>query len=146
MAFVKRADALRSKVSRYYPRFVVTRKTRELFQNCRKKVVILTTANGLIRLTKMSGILFERARLGMTLQIFTSTLDEPVFNTTIQNLKEIENSTISLLPSAAPIQVILVDEQYVLITEVKPDDIRDEGQDVAFLIHSTELTEMMEKL
>ncbi len=146
MAFVKRADALRSKVSRYYPRFVVTRKTRELFQNCRKKVVILTTANGLIRLTKMSGILFERARLGMTLQIFTSTLDEPVFNTTIQNLKEIENSTISLLPSAAPIQVILVDEQYVLITEVKPDDIRDEGQDVAFLIHSTELTEMMESL
>ena len=61
MAFVKRADALRSKVSRYYPRFVVTRKTRELFQNCRKKVVILTTANGLIRLTKMSSILFERA-------------------------------------------------------------------------------------
>jgi len=146
MAFVKRADALRSKVSRYYPRFVVARKTRELFQNCRKKVVILTTANGLIRLTKMSSILFEKARVGMSLQIFTSTLDEPVFNTTIQSLKEIDNSTISLLPSAAPIQVVLVDEQYVLITELKPDDIREDGQDVAFLIHSTELTEMMESL
>lgn len=146
MALVKRADALRSKVLRYHPRYVVMRKTRELFQNCRKKVVVLTTANGLIRLSRMSGILFERARLGMSLQIFTSSLDEPVFNTTIQNLREIENSSISLLPSAAPIQVILIDEQYVLVTELKPDDIRDEGMDVSFLIHNTELTEMMESL
>jgi len=146
MALVKRADTLRSKVLRYTPRFVVMRKTRELFQNCRKKVVILTTANGLIRLSKMSGILFERARLGMSLQVFTSTLDEPVFNTTIQNLREIENSSISLLPSAAPIQVILIDEQFVLISELKPDDIRDEGMDVAFLIHNSELTEMTESL
>ena len=146
VALVKRADTLRSKVLRYTPRYVVMRKVRELFQNCRKKVVVLTTANGLIRLSKMSGILFERARLGMSLQVFTSTLDEPVFNTTIQNLREIENSSISLLPSAAPIQVILVDEQYVLVTDLKPDDIRDEGLDVAFLIHNTELTEMMESL
>jgi len=146
MALVKRADALRSKVLRYTPRFVVTRKTKELFQNCRKKVVVLTTANGLIRLSKLSDILFERARLGMSLQVFTSTLDEPVFNTTIQNLREIENSSISLLPSAAPIQVILIDEQFVLFTELKPDDIRDEGMDVAFLVHNTELTEMMESL
>jgi len=146
MALVKRADTLRSKVLRYTPRFVVMRKTRELFQNCRKKVVILTTANGLIRLSKMSGILFERARLGMSLQVFASTLDEPVFNTTTQNLREIENSSISLLPSAAPIQVILIDEQFVLISELKPDDIRDEGMDVAFLIHNSELTEMTESL
>jgi len=146
MALVKRADALRSKVLRYTPRYVVMRKTRELFQNCRKKVVILTTANGLIRLSRMSDILFERARLGMSLQIFTSTLDEPVFSTTIQNLKEIENSSISLLPSVAPIQVILIDEQYVIVTELKPDDIREEGMDVSFLIHNTELTEMMESL
>jgi sugar-specific transcriptional regulator TrmB len=146
MALVKRADALRSKVLRYTPRYVVTRKTRELFQNSRKKVVVLTTANGLIRLSKMSGILFERARLGMSLQIFTSTLDEPVFNTTIQNLREIENTSISLLPSAAPIQVVLIDEQFVLVTELKPDDIRDDGMDVGFLIHNTELTEMMESL
>ncbi len=87
VALVKRADTLRSKVLRYTPRYVVMRKVRELFQNCRKKVVVLTTANGLIRLSKMSGILFERARLGMSLQVFTSTLDEPVFNTTIQNLE-----------------------------------------------------------
>lgn len=146
MALVKRADALRSKVLRYTPRYVVVRKTRELFQNCRKKVVILTTANGLIRLSRMSDILFEKAKFGMSLQVFTSTLDEPVFNTTIQNLREIENSSISLLPSAAPIQVILIDEQYVLVTELKPDDIRDEGMDVAFLIHNTELSEMMESL
>jgi hypothetical protein len=64
----------------------------------------------------------------------------------VQSLKEIENSTISLLPSAAPVQVILVDEQYVIVSELKPDDIRDDGMDVAFLIHSTELTEMMEGL
>jgi sugar-specific transcriptional regulator TrmB len=146
MAFVKRAEALRSKVLRYYPRVAVSRKIRELFQGCRKKVVILTTANGLIRLSRLSQILFERARLGMSLQIFTSTLDEPVFATAVQSLKEIENSAISLLPSAAPVQVILVDEQYVLISELKPDDIRDEGMDVGFLIHSTELTEMMESL
>jgi len=146
MALVKRADALRSKVLRYTPRYVVMRKTRELFQNCRKKVVILTTANGLIRLSKMSAILFERARLGMSLQVFTSTLDEPMFNTTIQNLREIENSSISLLPSVAPIEVILIDEQFVLVTELKPDDIQEEGKDVGFLIHNTELTEMMESL
>ncbi len=146
MAFVKRAEALRSKVLRYYPRIAVSRKIRELFQGCRKKVVILTTANGLIRISRLSQILFERARLGMSLQIFTSTLDEPVFATAVQSLKEIENSAISLLPSAAPVQVILVDEQYVLISELKPDDIRDEGMDVGFLIHSTEMTEMMESL
>ena len=146
VGLVKRADTLRSKVLRYAPRYVVTRKIRELFQNCRKKVVILTTANGLIRLSKMSGILFERARLGMSLQVFTSTLDEPVFNTTIQNLREIENSSISLLPSVAPVQVILVDEQYVFVSNLKPDDIRDEGMDVGFLTHNTELTEMMESL
>jgi sugar-specific transcriptional regulator TrmB len=146
MAFVKRAEALRSKVLRYYPRVAVSRKIRELFQGCRKKVVILTTANGLIRISKLSTILYERARLGMSLQIFTSTLDEPMFATAVQSLKEIENSAISLLPSAAPVQVILVDEQYVMVSELKPDDIRDDGMDVAFLIHSTELTEMLESL
>ncbi|MDA4129920.1 MAG: hypothetical protein OK457_04040 [Thaumarchaeota archaeon] len=146
MAFVKRAEALRSKVLRYYPRVAVSRKIRELFLGSRKKVVILTTANGLIRLSKLSTILYERARLGMTLQIFTSTLDEPVFTTAVQSLKEIENSVISFLPSAAPVQVVLVDEQYVIVSELKPDDIRDDGMDVGFLIHSTELTEMMEGL
>jgi len=146
MAFVKRAEALRSKVLRYYPRVAVSRKIRELFQSSRKKVVILTTANGLIRLSKLSTILFERARLGMSLQIFTSTLDEPMFATAVQSLKEIENSVISFLPSAAPVQVVLVDEQYVMVSELKPDDIRDDGMDVGFLIHSTELTEMMEGL
>ena len=146
MAFVKRAEALRSKVLRYYPRVAVTRKTRELFQGARKKIVILTTANGLIRLSKLSSLLFERSRVGMMLEIFTSTLDEPVFSTAIQNLKEIENCTISFLPSAAPVQVVLVDEQYAMVSELKPDDIRDEGMDVGFLVHSSELTEMMEAL
>jgi predicted transcriptional regulator len=146
MALVKRAEALKSKILRYYPRVAVTRKIHELFQSSRKKVIILTTANGLIRLSKMAGILFERARLGTTLQIFASTLDEPVFSTTVQSLKEIENCSISLLPSAAPVQVIIVDEQNLLVSELKPDDIRDDGQDVGFMIHSSELAEMMEGL
>ncbi|MGI0091849.1 MAG: TrmB family transcriptional regulator [Nitrososphaerales archaeon] len=146
MGFVKRAEALRSKVLRYYPRTGVTRKTRELFLGARKKVVVLTTANGLIRLSKMSEILFDRAKLGMALEIFSSSRDEPVFSTAVQSLKEIENSVISLLPSAAPVQIIIVDEQNLLVSELKPDDLRDDGQDVAFLIHSSELAEMMESL
>lgn len=146
MGFVKRAEALRSKILRYYPRVGVTRKMKELFQGCKRKVVILTTANGLIRISKMSDILYERSKLGMTLQVFSSSRDEPVFSTAMQNLKEIENSVISLLPSAAPVQVIIVDEQYLLVSELKPDDLRDEGMDVAFLIHSSELAEMIESL
>lgn len=146
MAYVKRAETLRSKVLRYYPRSSVTRKTRELFIGCKKKVIVLTTANGLIRLSKLSDILFERARLGMSLEVFTATRDEPVFTTAIQNMKEIDNSIISLLPSAAPVQMIIVDEQYVLVCDLKPDDLRDDGQDVAFLIQSSEMAEMMESL
>jgi sugar-specific transcriptional regulator TrmB len=146
MAYVKRAETLRSKVLRYHPRSSVTRKMKELFMTCKKKVVVLTTANGLIRLSKMSDILFDRSRLGMTLQIFSSTRDEPVFTTAVQNLKEIESCSLSLLPSAAPVQIVIIDEQYVLVCDLKPDDLRDDGQDVAFLIQSTELAEMMEGL
>jgi sugar-specific transcriptional regulator TrmB len=146
MAYVKRAETLRSKVLRYYPRSSVTRKMKELFTTCKKKVIVLTTANGLIRLSKMSDILFDRSRLGMSLEVFSSTRDEPVFTTAIQNLKEIDNCAISLLPSAAPVQIIIVDEQYVLVCDLKPDDLRDDGQDVAFLIQSSEMAEMMESL
>ena len=145
-ALVKRAEALRSKVLRYYPRVAVTRKMKELFQGARKKVVILTTANGLIRLSKLSDTLFERSKLGVTIQIFTSTLDEPVFSTTLQSLREIDNCTISLLPSAAAIQFTLIDEQFSLFSELNPDDIKEEGMDIAFLIHSSELTQMMESV
>ena len=144
MAYVKRAETLRSKVLRYQPRSSVTRRMRDLFKNCRKKVVILTTANGLIRLSKLSDILFERSRLGMSLQIFSGSRDEPVFATAVQSLKEIENSTISLIPLAAPVEIVTVDEQYVLICELRPDDFEDDGQDVAFLIQSSELAEIME--
>jgi sugar-specific transcriptional regulator TrmB len=146
MAFVKRAETLRSKVLRYQLRSSVTRKLKELFKGCRKKVVVLTTANGLIRMSKLADILFERSRLGMSLQVFSSVRDEPVFTTAVQSLREIENSTISLLPSAAPVEIVIVDDQYVLICEMKPDDLRDDGQDVAFLIQSSELAEMMESL
>ncbi len=148
MDLLKRVETLRSrvKVFRYHPRSMVTRKMKELFSNCKKKVVILTTANGLIRLSKMSDILFERSRLGMTMQVFSSTRDEPVFATAVQNLNEIENSTISFLPSAAALEVIAVDGQYVLFCDLRPDDLRDEGEDVGFLMHSPELAEMMESL
>jgi sugar-specific transcriptional regulator TrmB len=146
MAFVKRADALRSKVLRYYPRIAITRKIRDLFQSARKKVLILTTANGLIRLSKMADILYERSRFGMSVEIFSSTRDEPVFSTAVQSLKEIENSTIAYLPSAPTTQIIIVDVQYVLVCELKPDDLRDEGMDVGFLIQSPELSEMMESM
>jgi sugar-specific transcriptional regulator TrmB len=146
MAYVKRAETLRSKVLRYHPRSSVTRKMRELFMTSNKKVVVLTTANALIRLSKMSDILFDRSRLGMSMEIFSSSRDEPVFTTAVQNLKEIDNGTISILPSAAPVQIVIVDSEYVLICELKPDDLRDDGQDVAFLIQSSELAEMMESL
>jgi DNA-binding MarR family transcriptional regulator len=146
LAYVKRAETLRSKVLRYHPRSSVTRKIKELFVTCKKKVVVLTTANGLIRLSKMSDILFDRSRLGMSMQVFSSSRDEPVFTTAIQNLSEIEKCAISILPSAAPVQIVIVDEQYVLFCEPKPDDLRDDGQDVAFLIQSSELAEMMESL
>jgi HTH-type transcriptional regulator, sugar sensing transcriptional regulator len=146
IALVKRADTLRSKVLRYYPRIAITRKIRDLFQLARKKVLILTTANGLIRLSKMADILYERSRFGLTVEIFSSTRDEPVFTTAVQSLKEIENSTISYLPSAPTTQIIIIDAQYFLACELKPDDLRDEGMDVGFLIQSSELSEMMESM
>ncbi|MDG7000251.1 MAG: hypothetical protein JRN15_14200 [Nitrososphaerota archaeon] len=146
MALVKRADALRSKVLRYYPRAAVTRKTKELFLSARKKVLVLTTANGLIRLSKMADVLFERSRLGMAMEMFCSSRDEPVFSTAVQSLKEIENITLSVLPSASTTQVIIVDGQYLLISEQKPDDLRDDGMDVGFMIQSSEMAEMMESL
>ena len=146
MALVKRADALRSKVLRYSPRVALTRKVKELFLSSKKKILVLTTANGLIRLSKLADILFDRSRLGMSMEIFASTRDEPVFQTAVQSLKEIENCTISILPSASMTQVIIVDGQYLLISELKPDDLRDEGMDVGFLIQSSEMAEMMESL
>ncbi|MDG7000526.1 MAG: hypothetical protein JRN15_15640 [Nitrososphaerota archaeon] len=146
MALVKRADALRSKVLRYTPRVAVTRKVKELFHSARKKVLILTTANGLIRLSKLSDILFERSRLGMSMEIFSSTRDEPVFSTAVQSVKEIENVTLTILPSASTTQIIIVDGQYLLMSELKPDDLRDEGMDVGFLIQSSEMAEMIESL
>ncbi|HZW57415.1 MAG TPA: helix-turn-helix domain-containing protein [Nitrososphaerales archaeon] len=146
MGYVKRAEALRSKVLRYYPRLAVTRKTRDLFQNATKKIVILSTANGLIRLSRLSGILFERSRTGLQIEIRTGFKDEPVFHTAIQSLKEIENTSVFLSSLAIPIQIIVVDGQYVLISELKPDDLREEGMDVAFLIQSSEMAEMIEAL
>jgi HTH-type transcriptional regulator, sugar sensing transcriptional regulator len=144
MAYVKKAEALRSKVLRYSPRAAITRKLRELIARSKAKVVILTTANGAIRLSRMADLLFERSRQGLEVEIFTATKDEPIFSTAIQSLNEIENCDISLLPAIAPIQVIAIDSQYLLISELKPDDIKEEGMDVAFLIQNPELTEMME--
>lgn len=146
MGFVKRGETLRSKVLRYHPRVSITRRVSDLFKNSKRKIVVLTTANGLIRLSKMSDVLFERSQLGMTLQIFSSSREEPVFSTAVQNLKEVNNCVVSLLPSAAPVQVIIVDELFVLITELRPDDLRDDGQDVAYLFQSSELAEMFESM
>lgn len=144
MGYVKKAEALRSKVLRYSPRSAVTRKLRELFALSKYKVVVLTTANGVIRLSRMADLLFERSRQGLEVEIFTGTKDEPIFSTAIQSLNEIENCNISLLPATTPIQMITIDSQYLLISELKPDDIKEEGMDVAFLIQNQELTEMME--
>ena len=146
MGYVKRAEALRSKVLRYYPRIAVTRKIRDLFQNATKKIVVLSTANGLIRLSRLAGILFERSRTGLRVEIRSGFKDEPVFHTAVQSLKEIENASVLLSPLSIPIQIIVVDEQYVLISELKPDDLREEGMDVAFLIQSSEMAEMIEAL
>ncbi len=144
MGYVKKAEALRSKVLRYSPRSAVTRKLRELFALSKYKVVVLTTANGVIRLSRMADLLFERSRQGLEVEIFTGTKDEPIFSTAIQSLNEIENCNISLLPATTSIQMITIDSQYLLISELKPDDIKEEGMDVAFLIQNQELTEMME--
>lgn len=146
MGFVKRGETLRSKVLRYHPRPNITRRIAELFKNSTRKIIVLTTANGLIRLSKLSDILFERSKLGMYSEIFSSAREEPVFSTAVQNLKEVNNCTVSLLPSAAPVQVLIVDELHVLISELRPDDLREDGQDVAFLFQSAELAEMLESL
>ncbi|MDH2901114.1 MAG: helix-turn-helix domain-containing protein [archaeon] len=146
MEYVKKAETLRSKVWRYSPRKAVTRKLRELFEESKKKVVVLTTANGLIRLSRMADVLYERSRNGLKVEIFTGTRDEPIFSTAVQSLNEIENCKISFLPTSVPIQIITIDSQYLLITELKPDDLKEEGMDVAFMIQNSELGEMMESL
>ncbi len=146
MGYVKRAEALRSKVLRYYPRAAITRKLRELFESAKKKVVVLTTAKGLIRLSKMADLLYERSKLGLSVEIFSSILDEPVFSTTVQSLREIENCTVEFLPALVSVQVVIVDSAFLFITELKPDDMRDEGMDIGFLIINSEMAEIMEGL
>jgi hypothetical protein len=44
------------------------------------------------------------------------------------------------------VQIVIVDEQYVLVCDLKPDDLEDAGEDVAFLIESPELAEMTQSL
>lgn len=146
MEYVKRAEALRSKVWRYSPRKAVTHKLKELLNESRRKVVVLTTANGLIRLSKMADLLYERSKVGLKLDIFSSTRDEPLFSTTVQSLNEIPTCKIIFLPTAVPVQIIVIDSQHLLITELKPDDLKDDGMDIAFLIQNTELSEIMETL
>ena len=146
MEYVKKAESLRSKVLRYYPRQAVTRKQRELFESSHHKVVVLTTANGFIRLSRMSDLLFERSKHGVKVDVFSAIRDETVFATAVQSMREIENCNISLLPSTIPIQIVVVDSEYLLVSEIKPDDLRDDGQDVAFLIQNSELADMMESL
>ncbi len=144
MAFVEKVEPMRSKVVRYAPRAAVTLKLRQLFEASKRKVVVLTTANGAIRLSRMAQLLFERSRKGVRVEIYTGTKDEPIFSTAIQSLNEIENCAISFLPTSIPIQIIVIDAQHLLITELKPDDMKEEGMDVAFLIQNAELCEMME--
>jgi sugar-specific transcriptional regulator TrmB len=147
MEYVKKAETLRSKVWRYSPRKIVIRKLKELFEQSRKKIVVLTTANGLIRLSRMADVLYERSRNGgLKIDIFSGTRDEPIFSTAVQSLNEIENCNISFLPLSVPIQIITIDSQYLVITELKPDDLKEDGMDVAFMIQNSELGEMMESL
>jgi sugar-specific transcriptional regulator TrmB len=146
MGYVKKAEALRSKVWRYSPRAAVTHKLRELLGESRRKLVVLTTANGLIRLSKMADLLYERSKVGLRLDIFSSTRDEPLFSTTVQSLNEIPTCKMTFLATAYPVQIIVIDSQYLLITELKPDDLKDDAMDVAFLIQNVELSEIMETL
>ncbi len=147
MKFVRTAAAQPpSKVVRYTPRSSVTRKTSELFQNGKERVLVLTTANGVIRLSRMADLLFERSQIGLKLDIISTTLDEPIFATAVQSLKEISTCTISFIRSIVPIQMILVDSQYILMSELKPDDLRENGMDVGFFIQNTEMADMFEGL
>jgi hypothetical protein len=146
MEYVKRAESLRSKVLRYSPRSAVAHKLEELIRESHRRIVILTTANGLIRLSKIADLLYERFKLGLKIDIFSSIRDEPVFSTAVQSLNEIESCVISFLPSAIPVQIISIDSRYLLVCELKPDDLKDDGMDVAFLIQNAELADMMESL
>jgi sugar-specific transcriptional regulator TrmB len=146
LQYVKRAKSISSTVRRYSPRSRVDAKLNELFAQSESKVVILTTAKGLIRLSRQASLLYERSRVGMRLEILSPTLDEPVFSTAVQSLREVERSNIAFVPPMVPIQLVCVDTRFLLISELKPDDTRDEGMDVGFLIESSELTEMMEDL
>ena len=149
MAYVKRTDALSSNTLRISPRSAVTKKFQELLFQSRKRIVIFTTANGLVRLSKMSGLLFERAEAGAKIEVMTPIKDEPVFHTAIQSINEIENSKVSLLTSPSssfPLQIAVIDGKYTIFCEFKPDDMRDEAMDVAFVIENSELAEMAEAL
>lgn len=149
MAYVKRTDALSSNTLRISPRSAVTKKFQELLFQSRKRIVIFTTANGLVRLSKMSGLLFERAEAGAEIEVMTPIKDEPVFHTAIQSINEIENSKVSLLTSPGssfPLQIAVIDGKYAIFCEFKPDDMRDEAMDVAFVIENSELAEMAEAL
>ncbi len=146
MEYVKRADALSSNVHRYSPRNTVFQKTKELFGISKSKIVVLTTAYGLIRLSKIADVLYERSKLGMRLEIFSPTMDDPLFTTAVASLREVEKSEIVFVPPLIPIQLIVVDSQHLLISELKPDDVKDEGMDVAFLIRNQEMAEMLEDL
>lgn|GEM_PF-1515217 len=148
MSYVKRASAMKSTVLRFSPRSQVNKKVEELFLGSKKSIVVFTTANGLIRLSKMSGLLFERSRIGMKLEVFSTSKDEPVFHTALQNLNEIENARVTLVspPATYPIQLMVIDGTRTVFCEMKPDDVRPDGMDVAFVIESQELSEMAEAL
>ena len=146
MRYVKRSGTLLSKIVRYSPRIVVTRKIQELFQDSKTKIVILTSANGLIRLSKLAGVLYDRSKLGMKLEVYSAERDEPIFHTAIQSIKEIENASVTLIPSAISDPIIVVDRQHVLVSDLRPDDMRDDGMDVAFLIQNSEMAEIIESL
>ena len=93
--------------------------------------------------------LFDRAQEGATIEVISPLKDEPVFHTAIQSLNEIENAKVSLLTSSSAsfsLQISVIDGKFTVFCEFKPDDIRDEAMDVAFVIENSELSEMAEVL
>jgi HTH-type transcriptional regulator, sugar sensing transcriptional regulator len=150
MQFVKRnpEDRSPSRLTRLAPRVTLAKKLRDLFSRSTQRVFVLTTAPGLVRLSKMADVLFERAtKEGVKVEVFAPALDEPIFATAVQSLREIPGCNVSLIrQSAMPIQLIIVDSEEAVLCELKPDDYREVGMDVGFYVKNGEMADIFEGL
>jgi sugar-specific transcriptional regulator TrmB len=151
MKFVKtgtQAETMPSRIVRLAPRSALTKKLRELFASSSQRVFVFTTASGLIRISKMADVLFERAsKEGVKVEVLSPSLDEAIFSTAVQSLKEIPGCLVTILRgSTMPVELAIVDSEHTIVAELKPDDLRESGMDVGFYIQNSELADIYEGL